>query len=321
MDTTLVLTHDCNLGCPYCYAGEKFGKEMRNEVADAAIELALSDSPNHIFFSFFGGEPFLAFDAMKRATERAHTTFAERGIEHRFVVTTNGTALSSPRIDFLKRWNFFVGFSIDGTREAHAIRPFTTGKDSFDAVLAGLKAVQDAGIPYRTISVVDPSNVRYLGDTVEFLASQGVLRMALNPNYDAEWTEEDLEYWAAGYRRAAEIYVDSYRAGRPLRINTIDDNIKAHVKGGHTPLDQCDFGRSSVAVAPSGNLYPCERLVGEDRDHSYVIGNVFDGFSPRRTGLIETSGNSCDDCGDCALQTRCSSWCACANLADTGKHN
>jgi uncharacterized protein len=44
VDVTLVLTHDCNLGCGYCYAGRKFKKAMPLETAFAAIRLALAET-------------------------------------------------------------------------------------------------------------------------------------------------------------------------------------------------------------------------------------------------------------------------------------
>lgn len=39
MNLTLVLTHDCNLRCRYCYAGKKFGRAMSWDVAKRALDL------------------------------------------------------------------------------------------------------------------------------------------------------------------------------------------------------------------------------------------------------------------------------------------
>ena len=57
MDVSLVLTHDCNLGCTYCFAGEKFRKVMSPEVMRRGLDLAFSDDAENVQLSFFGGEP------------------------------------------------------------------------------------------------------------------------------------------------------------------------------------------------------------------------------------------------------------------------
>ena len=43
MNVTLCLTHDCNLGCHYCYAGPKSRRSMSWEVAEKAIDLGFDE--------------------------------------------------------------------------------------------------------------------------------------------------------------------------------------------------------------------------------------------------------------------------------------
>ena len=322
MKVALVLTHNCNLGCPYCYAGRKFDKEMPRDVAEAAIDLATFDKPDSTQISFFGGEPLLAFDLMGEYTELAKDRLGPKELKMRFVVTTNGTGFNEERLEYLRNNNFFVGLSIDGVEEAHnRSRPLKNGKGSFKVVSAGLESLIRARVDFETISVIDPSNVQFLGETVRFLVDAGVRRISLNPNFAADWSDDDLEAWHAGYEAAGEAYLACFRRGHLVYINIIDDKVITHLKGGYKCHDRCEFGRASIAVAPSGNIYPCERLVGEDEDHEFVIGNVFDGFAPRRNDLLQIVGNTNDDCPDCALNHRCMNWCACANYADTGQIN
>jgi uncharacterized protein len=322
MDVALVLTHDCNLGCPYCYAGEKFGRAMSAEVAERALSFVELDAPKDVQVSFFGGEPLLRFDLLREYTLLARDRLTKEGRPLRFVATTNGTCFTEDRLAFLREQGFFLGLSIDGVKEAHdAGRRFVNGKSSFDAVLRGLRLLMASGIDFETISVVDPTNVRWLGETVRFLIGEGVRRIALNPNFDADWDDEALAAWERGYKEVGEAYKAAFRRGHLVYVNVIDDKVISHLKGGYKLSDHCAFGRRAIAVAPSGNIYPCERMVGEDRDATYRIGNVLEGFSPRRRTLIETAGNHNGDCSGCALLERCMSFCACANLADTGCHN
>jgi uncharacterized protein len=315
MDVALVLTHDCNLGCSYCYAGEKFRKRMSRDVMFRALDLAFADG-EPVQLSFFGGEPLLEWGLLVEATLEAE----KRG---RIVptVTTNGTLLDEEKLGFLMDHGFFIGLSIDGIREAHdATRPSRGGKSSFDAVARGLELLLDKQAWFETISVVDPRNVRWLGATVRWLANEGVSRIAFNPSYGSEWSDDDLAAWERGYREAASVYVHRALAGTPLYINCIEDKLITRVKDGYQAEDRCKFGHGSVAVSPSGNLYPCERMVAEDRDASLRIGDVFGGLDGgRRLVLDAQCGPVNDECGGCDVKARCGSFCACANVAETGE--
>jgi uncharacterized protein len=325
MDVSLVLTHDCNLGCSYCFAGKKFKQSMNDEVASRALDLAFSDEPGRhagqVQLSFFGGEPLLEWQRIVSVTDEAAARAARHGLRLVLTLTTNGTLLTDERVQFLVERGFFVGLSIDGVRAAHeATRPTRGGRSSFDSVERGLDLLLAHDAWFETISVVDPRNVRWLGESVRWLVDEKqVPRVALNPSFGADWSDDELALWQRGYEEAARVYVERTRAGRPVYINVVEDKLITHVKGGYAPGDRCASGHGAVAVAPSGNLYPCERLVEEDHDGALRIGDVFRGLdSGRRMCLDAQAGPVNDECGDCGVRERCMSFCACANRAETG---
>ena len=317
MDITLVLTHDCNLGCGYCYAGRKFHKVMPGDVARRALELGRNPDVPDPFVGFFGGEPLLAYEQLVEFTGLARQILEAP----RFMVTTNGTRFNEERLAFLRANDFFVGLSLDGTREAHdATRPGRGGQSSHADVVAGLRQLRRSGVPFEVIAVIDPDNVRQLAQSAAFIEQLGVGRISLNPNYYAHWDDEALSALRSGMEGVADQVISAYRRGRALRVNAIEGKIRSHFKGGYADDDQCGFGMSAITVAPSGRIYQCERLVGEDKDDRWVIGDVFEGFSPRRGELADSAGNHESDCQSCAVKVHCTSWCACANVAETGDH-
>ena len=121
-------------------------------------------------------------------------------------------------------------------------------------------------------------------------------------------------------RDAAEVYADCMRQGRPVAMPTFDNKLLAAAKGGLASCDTCSAGEREVAVAPSGNLYPCARMVGEDRDGRLVIGHLDGGVETARVQAIPR-GPSDPACDTCAEKWRCGASCACANLAETGTTN
>jgi uncharacterized protein len=318
LDVTLVLTHDCNLGCGYCYAGAKFQKRMPPEVADKAVDLAFSDGASEAQISFFGGEPLLCFDQLVASARRARTIAAEKGVALKLSVTTNGTLLDDARARLLDELGVYVGLSIDGIREAHdAGRPKMGGGSSFDEVERGLSVLLRRGTPFETISVVTPSNVKWLGESVRWLVELGVPRVSLNPCYEAYFSDEELSLYGEGLAAAADVMTECFRNGRVVSMTVFDNKILAALKGGLANGDKCSLGSTSVSVAPSGNLYPCERLVAEDEDPKWVMGHIDD---PPAGGAEHCDrGPVNPECIDCGENWRCASFCACSNLAETGR--
>jgi uncharacterized protein len=320
MHTTLVLTHDCNLACTYCYAGAKERRVMPDHVAAAGIDLAFQGF-GPVDLGFFGGEPLLRFDQLVAIAHHARSRAEREGRAITLSVTTNGTLLTRERVEVLRELGVRITLSIDGNREAHdATRPTRNGRSSFDATVRGARGLIDAGLPLEVIAVVAPANVRHLGETVRVLGELGARQIVLNPCFEESWSDDDLAAWERGMREAAQVYAAAMRAGRAIAMPTFDNKILAAAKGGLSACDTCSAGEREIAVAPSGNLYPCARLVNEDRDTRWVIGDVRGGVV-RRTVEAIPRGPSDSACDTCAERWRCGASCMCANLAETNTPN
>jgi uncharacterized protein len=326
VDATLVLTHDCNLGCSYCYTGRKFRKVMSDEIAERALLLAFEDvsEGGQVQLSYFGGEPLLEYDRMVRYARRARAIADERKVRLRQSVTTNGTLLDAARVKELADLDFYVGLSIDGNRAAHEVnRPTMNGKSSWDDVSRGLDLLLGAGRAFETISVVTPDSVGEFGASVEELFARGVPRVSVNPCYEAVWTDEHLEAWEHGFLGALASVAKWLRSGRLVSFSPFDAKVIARIKGGLAATDACSLGERFFAASPAGHLYPCERLVEEDAEPRYRIGHVDTGIDrssvrAMRAHMPDHHATN-DECGSCEEAHRCSAFCACANLAETGK--
>jgi uncharacterized protein len=322
MDVTLVLTHDCNLGCSYCYAGRKFRKPMPTWVRDEALALAFSDAKpgSEITLCYFGGEPTIEWDLLVETARLAHALANTKQVTLRQSVTTNGTLLTSERVATLHELGIHVALSIDGTRESHEIeRPMMSGKSSFDEVQRGLRLLIEAGRAFDVIAVTTPNNVQFLGASNAYLFGLGVPRITTNMAYEGAWSEAALEQLKSGLVQSAATVADFYREGRIVSLAVFDAKIRARLG---KKKATCPIGEGAVAVAPSGNIYPCERLVGEDDGLQWVIGHVDRGIDAAsmqiHRGALPDHHSTNSECGDCAERDRCNAYCACANVAETG---
>jgi len=318
MNLTLCLTHDCEMACSYCYAGRKRKHSMTVETAAQAISFASAQDSDTFQLGFFGGEPLLEWDLLQECLRITKEKTAGRKLV--LTVTTNGIGLTPKRLDWLYENNFYIGLSIDGNRTMHDItRRMRNGSSSYESVLRGLKTALIKPQSVETITVVDPSNVIHTADSIAFLAELGVKRISLNPNFYTEWNTEAQANLEKAYEAAADFMIAAYRSGKPVIINVLDSKIITGLKEGYARSDRCKFGCGELAVAPSGRIYPCERLVGEDNDDSVCIGTVQTGFDEKKyKSLLAKRGNSDLECDSCKLKPRCMNWCGCINYTTTG---
>jgi len=329
MNVTLCLTHDCNLRCAYCYAGVKSARRMSWETAKRALDFSFEQSLNRARFSghepesqlgFFGGEPLLEWDLLRRSAAYADEEAARLGIALKKTVTTNMALLDGQKAEWFRANHFYLGLSLDGNAAMHdTLRRFPDGRGSHAECAKALAYFRGPEARAEVIVVVDPRNVIGLADSVEWLMEQGVCNIALNPNFYTEWAEPAQETWRESYERIGGLYADRFRRNAPVRVNVFDGKIRVWLKEGYAACDKCGFGVDEIAVAPSGRLYPCERIVGDDTNAELCMGNVYDGFDKeRRACVVACRGNTVEECAECSVRDRCMNWCSCINYATTG---
>jgi uncharacterized protein len=321
MKVTLFLNHRCNLRCTYCYTGEKVDRRMSFETAQRAVDFGLSHvTQGWLLVAFFGGEPMLELPLMQQVLAYAAERCEARKVRLFTTLATNCTLLDEARLALLKQYKFQVQVSVDGGKAGQdASRRFTNGRSSFTRVEANLKRLLSEGLKPWVVSVIDPSNLDYLGDGFEHLADLGVEHVHFTPNYLGDWTDAARERFEASLEDLGNRYLERARAGLDVRLDPLHGKIITHLVPGSNEKVICKFGIGDVAVAPSGRLYPCERLVNQDDDDSVCIGDLQRGLDVRqRDALLAARREDDPHCDGCELKARCKRWCGCANYETTG---
>jgi uncharacterized protein len=119
----LNIAHDCNLMCKYCFAdGEGYDdqeKLMPLEVAKKSVDflIAHSGSRKNLDVDFFGGEPLLNMNVVKKTVEYARSLEKQHNKHFRFTITTNSTLLNEEIMDYLENNMINIVLSIDGRKE------------------------------------------------------------------------------------------------------------------------------------------------------------------------------------------------------------
>lgn len=289
MKVCLVLTHQCNLGCSYCYAGEKFKSSMSWQTGLESLRLAFS-KPGPVEVSFFGGEPMIAFDSLARLTRVASTWARRAGREIRFSVTTNATILKDKHLRFLKHYNFFVGVSVDGVEEVQDVqRPFVGGRGSGELVWRNLEAICHHLEDFRVLMVVRPDTLASLPVAVERMYRMGVSKISLLPETEADWSGA-RPLLRDVFQQLARVCYLSMLTDEPMWISPFVELHPAQRTSGEGS-GGCGFGAEELAVSPAGNFYPCARLVGPDRRSEVRIGNLTQGMDWERIAQLQNQAD------------------------------
>ncbi len=298
---------------------------MSWETARRAVDFGWERSHPHerLEINFFGGEPLLRFPLIQQIVAYAKERAVADPRTLLFSITTNGTILTEEMIQFFATEAIDLCFSLDGPKAIHdRHRVYPDGRGSFEDVVANLQRALMWLPRVQVNAVYGPDTLAALPETVALLLELKAPIIHLNLNITAPWDATHREQFAPVYDRIAILYRDAYRQEQEVAINLIDGKIILFLKGGYSEQDTCGMGRWQWAFAPSGNIYPCERFIGEDDDPRFQLGNLYTGVAEnRRMWIMHLAGNRNPECLECELRPYCMNWCGCTNYHTTGRVN
>ena len=292
---------------------------MEETVGVKAINRAIAslDSGGLLELGFFGGEPLLEPHLISKFINHARERTSRAGVGLRLSITTNGTRASDQAWALMALSDLDLAISHDGLPEIHdRHRRDAHGRGSSFAVEATIARLHAAGKAFRVVMVVRPDTLDSLSQGIEYLRKLGIHRIELAPDLWTKWSRED------GPRLEAAIAVcaDLWRSALPdLELNWFDEKAARLAGCELTETARCSFGKGQIAVAPSGRLYPCERLIGEDSGSNPMLlpghateGNDFLSMNP-------AEGRCATECRACKLEPLCGTTCRCSNYTRTGQ--
>jgi uncharacterized protein len=293
---------------------------MTPEVGYRAIDLALASRPVRLDLSFFGGEPLLEPGLLELLGR--YVLDHAGAMPVRIVLCTNGTLVDDRTIDWIRTLPACAALvSLDGPEDLHdRYRTDADGRGSHGRARAGARRLVEAGVGVTTVAVINPDTADRVGEVVRELLAVGGERIILAPNYGARWSAPALEACASGVGDAAAEWMHHLRRGGRQLLEPLAIKILGHLHGGTPCPAKCQLAGKEFAVAPSGRLYPCPQLVGEDSDERHVIGEVTRGIDREALARLRAAKDRVlEHCGECDVRTRCDGLCGCKHVMATGE--
>ncbi|MBR4038024.1 MAG: anaerobic sulfatase maturase [Tidjanibacter sp.] len=287
----------CNLDCHYCYyldKAEQYGGRqalMSDELLESYIrQFIAANEGDEVLFCWHGGEPLLAGKEYFRRAIEYQQRYAE-GKQISNTIQTNGTLLDREWCELFAENNFLVGISLDGPEDIHdAFRRTKGGAPTFSRVMQGVRLMQEMGVEYNTLSVVNAlcegrggEIYRFFRDEVgsrymQFLPAvehvierEGRRPLIVSPSAEgatlAEWSVS-----AEGYGRFLCDIFDRWVVSDvgQVFVQIFDATLAGWcgiAPGLCTLAETCG---DALAVEHNGDVYPCDHFVYPE----YLLGNI-----------------------------------------------
>jgi uncharacterized protein len=318
----LHIAHDCNLACRYCFAeeGEYHGRRalMDYETGKKALDFLVANSGarRHLEVDFFGGEPLMNFEIVKRLVAYGRELEKQYPKEFRFTITTNGVLLNDEIMEFCNREMDNVVLSIDGRKEVHdRMRPFRGGQGSYDVIIDKFLRFaaqrREKGLKYYVRGTYTRWNTDFAADVIH-LADLGFDQISMEPVVappEAPYSLrlEDIPVLKEQYDILAREMIKREKEGKGFNFF----HFMIDLTGGpcvYKRLSGCGSGTEYLAVTPWGDFYPCHQFVGIEE---FLMGNTDEGI--KRTDLVNSfkcvNVYSKKECRSCFARFYCSGGC------------
>lgn len=260
---------------------------------------AHSGGCDDIHIGFYGGEPLLEFELIKKCMEYAkERCFGKRVY---FNLTTNGTLLTREMVKVFEQHNLQLLVSLDGPKEIHDLsRKFISNEGSFDKLFENMQMIKDEFPQYyeKHISfntVLNPEHeYNCISDFIssdELLKNKSFLSGIISPvnaknqkNISEKFYEEErYEYFLVLLEKINEISQERkppLKGAESYRLDEIREQ-KNRKSIGELPRKShhggpCIPGNFRLFMNVDGDLFPCEKVC--ENSEFAKMGNIEEGI-------------------------------------------
>ena len=318
----------CNLACDYCYYLEKANlyKGAESHVMSERLlerfvkEYIQSQTMSEVMFTWHGGEPLLRPLSFYQKAIALQKKYAQGRVINNSL-QTNGTLLTEEWCRFFKDNNWLIGVSIDGPQRLHdAYRKNRRGQPSFAEVMRGIELLNQYGVDWNAMAVVNHFNADYPLEFYHFFRSINCRFIQFTPVVERIFEHQDGRHFASPMQEEgnlADYSVTPEQWGHFLC--TIFDEWAKHDIGEYfiqiiestfanwmgVPSGVCSLAKTcghAGVMELNGDVYCCDHYVFPE----YKLGNIYEhslaemmyGDKQRKFGLMKHDSlpNQCKTC-------------------------
>lgn len=319
----------CNMRCTYCFADHGAYHESRQmmtcEVAKKAVDFLINKTEMpYLYVYFFGGEPLLNKDVILHTVRYTNAKAEKLGKRVIFGVTTNGTILDDELLACFEENRFAIMVSLDGPKEMNdKQRLMADGSGSCDLVVRNLRRLAGLNNIYfgcRATTTAEHSGLMEIMKFFDSLplqfchmepASQTTEQVGANEENDARNINSFLEE----YGEVVKALWEKMKNREPVLYRTNLSEIKQLMERVARRY-HCNMGGGSLTISAQGDIYACQRLVGEP---GQSLGSVLDpDILSKYQPYIPPSSDEKEDCRACWARYFCAGDCPAEAILNYG---
>jgi uncharacterized protein len=304
----ITLNKKCIFGCPYCFQVHD-GKKLSEDGKIKIVQMfdAISLRAKKIDMDWFGGEPLLSLNDMKKMNDWFINVSKERGVQYSYSITTNGYLLTDDVIEYLQQEKpSRVVVTLDGPPDVHDLsRPLKKGGKTFWVILGNIKKAVASGLNVTVRVNISSQNVKRIPELFDLLEEQG-LKNLVNVDLQAVVSSE------------ANPYEEYCLTGHDLAHSVLSICLIEAKKGWivFPPIEEVRGLGFCVGEYPNRfifdldcNIYRCTQMAEGDS-----IGRILDGGrieldQKANAFWVDKDPLSFDECRTCAFLPVCMGGC------------
>lgn len=315
---TLMVSQACNLRCKYCYGdgGEYSNKGlMTYKVAKDAVDYFVSSTDEKkLSICFFGGEPLLNFELIKKIVEYTNEM---QDRQFSYSMTTNATLITPEIEEFIKKYRFYITVSMDGTKTTNdANRYYANRKGAYDDINSKTVNLRNNITVRATVAPPNLDVYENMKHIIEDLKYRSVA-----------WAEADNLLSEEDYQSALDSTIKLYdflekkiKEGDVKEVKKYHSFINTLSKFDHDGIRSkgCGSGTNMMAVDIDGKIYPCHRFVGLKDS---VLGDVSSNEMGNEDFYSKVDLEKFEKCDTCLAHSICGGGCINENYYANGYIN
>jgi len=300
---------------------------MSFEILEEMVKQVLQQGGREISFGWQGGEPTLMglpfFQKSVELQERyGRGQIIGNGLQ------TNGILIDRKWAEFLSKYRFLVGLSLDGPEYVHnKYRKLRNGRGSWSKVVDKAKLLLDSGVEVNALTVVNDYSVDFPKEIYEFHKSQGLNFMQFIPcvEPDPANSGKAASFSVSGKKfgeflcKVFDLWyvdIDGVTATTSVRyFDSVFHNYVGFPAPECTLLHECGI---YVVVEHNGDIYSCDFFVAPE----WKLGNIREGTitdmlnsdRQREFGRLKSAFPS--ECGTCKWLQFCWGGCTKDRISD-----
>lgn len=322
IDLTILLTHQCQMKCQYCFEGDKYSSSISHDSMQAIMNflMAHKDSCNRLRVTWFGGEPLLNYPKLKDMSVRLIEFCSENEIQYTGDITTNAFALSRERcsemINELNVKRFII--TLDGPAEVHdRRRPLRSGLPTFDRIWKNIGFLIEAGAKVTIRMTIDRENISSIPEFLNNIARStyaGKVGLSFCRTIDFNFTPEYIKSFIYSEKEFAEVEWTLIQTAHSLGLYSYSFPYAA-------PAGGC-LRKGDVVIGSDGVVYKCLDTVGDKRWAVTSIDDIDLSFEMPLwyKEWCEWVPSLSPSCSKCALRPLCNGGCPHNALFRDKKH-